>query len=516
MKSAFSVILLAIALTCLGGAASRPNILFIFSDDHATHAIGAYGSRMNRTPAIDRLAREGMRFDRSFCVNSICAPSRAVVLTGKYNHLNGVRDNVAVFDGAQQTLPKLMGRAGYRTALVGKWHLKSTPTGFDYTDILPGQGEYHDPVMIENGKSRRVKGYVTDIITDQALHWLKRRESPDKPFFLMLQHKAPHADWEPDEKHQAMYADADIPLPETFNDDYRTRTAQIRNHRLHVGPKQWELHFKRFGKLPAGMDEQQTREWVYQVYMKNYLRCVASMDANIGRVLDYLDESGLAENTIVVYSSDQGFFLGDHGLYDKRFMYEPSLRTPLVIRQPGKIRAGSVSEDMVLNMDFAPTLLDLAGVKVPDDMQGRSFQPITRGRTPADWREDMYYQYFEQAFGLGPHEGVRTRHHKLIHYQYGDNGWELFDLRNDSNELNNLYGVPEHQPLVRDLKARLADLKRQYRVPGVGSREAASPAKPQPLESRHQETGDGPDPSGAHSSNGLTTSPRNCALPPSR
>lgn len=464
MNFAIPLLCIAATLTCLGSTASPPNILFIFSDDHATHAISAYGSKINHTPAIDRLAREGMRFDRSFCVNSICAPSRAVILTGKYNHLNGVRDNVSVFDGAQQTLPKLMKRAGYQTALVGKWHLKSDPTGFDYTDILPGQGEYHDPEMIENGKRRKVKGYITDIITDQALQWLKQRESPDKPFFLMLQHKAPHANWEPDEKHKNLYAHADIPLPETFNDDYRTRTAQIRNHRLHVGSKQWELHFKRFGRLPQGMDGQQTREFVYQVYMKNYLRCIASMDDNIGRVLDYLDQSGLAENTIVIYNSDQGFFLGEHGLYDKRFMYEPSLRTPLIIRQPGKIKPGSVSEDMVLNLDMAPTMLDLAGVKVPDDMQGRSFKPITQGEKSAGWRQDMYYQYFEQAFGLGPHEGVRTHHHKLIHYQYGDKGWELFDLRIDPHELNNLHASPEHQPLVNQLKARLVELKREYKV----------------------------------------------------
>jgi arylsulfatase A-like enzyme len=257
---------LAMSLATTAGAAARPNILFILSDDHAAHAISAYGSRINQTPGIDRLANEGLRFVNAFCVNSICAPSRAVILTGKYSHLNGVRDNGTAFDGSQQTLPKLLKQAGYQTALVGKWHLHSAPTGFDHSDILPGQGDYHDPEMIENGRRRRLQGYVTDLITDHALQWLRQRESAEQPFFLMLHHKAPHADWEPHGKHAAMFAGSDIPLPDTFNDDYRTRTAQIGSHRLKVGPQQWELHFKRFGPLPAGMDGQQAREWVFQVY----------------------------------------------------------------------------------------------------------------------------------------------------------------------------------------------------------------------------------------------------------
>ena len=441
-----------------------PNIIFIMSDDHAAHAISAYGSKVNKTPQIDRLADQGMRFDHCFCTNSLCAPSRAVILTGKYSHLNGVIDNGKVFDGRQQTLPKLLKRADYQTAIVGKWHLKSAPTGFDYSNVLPGQGEYHDPVMIENGKRKKRKGYVTDLITDDAIDWLQHKRKVDSPFFLVVQHKAPHANWEPDAKHMGLYADRDIPLPETFNDAYETRTAQIANHRLHVGPKQWDFHFKRYGALPAGMNEQETREWVYQRYMKHYLRCIASLDDNIGRLLDYLKTSGLEKNTIVVYTSDQGFFLGDHGLYDKRFMYEEALRMPLIIRYPGHIPAGSHSDAMVLNLDFAPTLLDFAGAKVPPEMQGESFRKITAEVTPDDWRKEMYYRFHETAFGVGPHEGIRTGRYKLIHFQYGDEGWELYDLKTDPNELHNRYSDPDQQDLVGQLKKRLEALKLRYRV----------------------------------------------------
>ena len=439
----------------------RPNILFIMSDDHASHAISAYGSRINRTPHIDRIAREGMRFDHCFCTNSICAPSRAVILTGQYSHLNGVINNSRRFDGSQQTLPKLLQRAGYQTALVGKWHLKTPPTGFHYSNVLPGQGEYHNPVLIENGLRKRHTGYVTDLITDIAIEWLKGRPS-DKPFFMMLHHKAPHANWEPDEKHADMYEDVDIPEPLTFNDTYQGRTDQIKNHRLHVGPKQWELHFKRFGPLPEGMSEQETKEWVYQVYMKNYLRCIASVDDNVGRVLDYLDEAGLRDDTIVIYTSDQGFFLGDHGLYDKRFMYEHSLRMPLLMRYPKEIPRGLTADEIVLNLDFAPTLLDYAGVAVPADIQGRSFRAIAHGRTPRDWRKTMYYRFYESAFGIGPQEGVRTRRYKLIHFLYGDRGWEFYDLQKDPDEMMNQYGHPECRELVETLKTELDVLKRRY------------------------------------------------------
>lgn len=442
----------------------RPNLIFIMSDDHASHAISAYGSTINKTPNIDRLAKEGMRFDNCFCTNSICAPSRAVILTGKYNHLNGVVDNGARFDGRQQTMPKLLQQAGYQTALVGKWHLKSQPTGFHYHNVLPGQGEYHNPVMIENGNSQEHEGYVTDLITDNAISWLKKQEVSDKPFFLMLHHKAPHANWEPDEKHMELYSDKDIPYPATFNDGYETRTGQIKNHRLHVGPKQWGLHFKRFGEIPVGMTTQETRRWVYQKYMKNYLRCIASVDDNVGRLLDYLDQSGLARKTVVVYTSDQGFFLGDHGLYDKRFMYEHSLRMPLLVRYPEGIKPGSTMDAIVLNLDFASTLLDYARAPIPKDLQGQSFMDIANGKRSQDWRTAMYYRFYEKAYGIGPHEGVRTRRHKLIHYLYGDRGWELYDLEKDPDELMNLYEAPETEDLVGDLKNTLRSLKRKYEI----------------------------------------------------
>lgn len=441
----------------------RPNILFIMSDDHASHAISAYGSRVNRTPNIDRIAREGVRFDNCFCTNSICAPSRAVILTGKYSHLNGVIDNRKRFDGRQQTLPKLLQQAGYQTAMVGKWHLKTAPTGFHYSNVLPGQGAYHNPVLIENGTKKKHTGYVTDLITDIAIQWLKDRPG-DKPFFVMLHHKAPHANWEPDEKHAELYKEADIPEPSTFNDTYESRTDQIKNHRLHVGPKQWELHFKRFGALPDGMTDQETKEWVYQVYMKNYLRCIASVDDTVGRVLDYLDEAGLRDNTIVIYTSDQGFFLGDHGLYDKRFMYEHALRMPLLMRYPKEIKPGTTRDEIVLNLDFAPTLLDYAGASVPADIQGRSFQAIAHGRTLDDWRKVMYYRFYESAFGIGPHEGVRTGRYKLIHFLYGDEGWELYDLQKDPNEMKNLYGRPEYREMIQTLKTEMGGLKRRYGV----------------------------------------------------
>lgn len=453
--------------TVLGDAerkGARPNILFIMSDDHASHAISAYGSRVNKTPNIDRIAKEGMRFDNCFCTNSLCAPSRAVILTGKYSHRNGVIDNSSRFDGDQQTLPKLLQQAGYQTAVVGKWHLKTPPTGFHYSNVLPGQGDYHNPVLIENGVRKKHAGYVTDLITDIAIQWLRNRPG-DKPFFMMLHHKAPHANWEPDEKHADLYKDAEIPEPLTFNDTYQGRTDQIKNHRLHVGPKQWELHFKRFGPLPDGMSEQETKEWVYQIYMKNYLRCIASVDDNVGRVLDYLDEAGLRDSTIVIYTSDQGFFLGDHGLYDKRFMYEQSLRMPLLVRYPKEIAPGSAVDAIVLNLDVAPTLLDYAGVSVPADLQGRSFRAIAHGRTLKDWRKAMYYRFYEVAFGIGPQEGVRTRRYKLIHFLYGDKGWEFYDLEKDSDEMKNLYDHPEHRELIETLKIELNVLKRRYGVP---------------------------------------------------
>jgi len=438
----------------------RPNIIFIMSDDHAAHALSCYGSRINKTPNLDRLAREGMRFTNCFCTNSICAPSRAVILTGKYSHLNGVIDNAKRFDGGQVTFPKLLQKAGYETAMIGKWHLKSDPTGFDYWNILPGQGAYHDPVMIAMGEETKHTGYVTDIITDQCLNWLKAR-SGDKPFLLMYHHKAPHRRWLPDGKHAKMYAGVDIPEPETFNDDYATRGDAARLQRMTVEHHLTPRDLKE--PPPEGLEGQALKKWKYQRYIKDYLRCVASVDDNVGRLLDYLDESGLAENTIVVYTSDQGFFLGEHGWYDKRFMYEESLRMPLLVRYPRAIKAGSVSEAMVLNLDFACTFLDFAGVDAPAAMQGRSLRPVLQGGVLDDWRTSMYYNYYEPGVHMvRPHYGVRTTRYKLMHFHYRMDAWELYDLQQDPHELNNVYGDPAYAGVVKRLKAELKRLQDRY------------------------------------------------------
>ena len=452
---------LAVHAACATQDDDRPNILFIMSDDHAEAAISAYGSELIETPNIDRIAREGVLFRNSFVTNSICAPSRAVLLTGKYSHENGLRDNRDTFDGSQMTFPKLLQEAGYETAIVGKWHLKSQPTGFDDWRILIGQGQYYNPVFLENGVEVAHTGYVTDLITDFALDFMTGRDT-SKPFALLYHHKAPHRNWMPSLKHLEMYQDRDLPVPETFYDDYAGRPAaagqdmRIADMWLSVDMK---LHEESYGdETGTGgnaefdptqswkdtyarlTDEQRTRwdahygpindafresppegrelaEWKYQRYMKDYLRCVASVDDNIGRVLDYLDDAGLTDNTIVIYTSDQGFYLGEHGWYDKRFMYEESLSMPLVMRYPGEIEAGRVAEDLVLNLDFAPTLLDYAGVDVPSAMQGRSLRNLARGTRDSVLRDAFYYHYYEFPHGwhrVQKHYGVRTDRHKLI------------------------------------------------------------------------------------------------------
>jgi arylsulfatase A-like enzyme len=439
-----------------------PNILFIMADDHAAHALSCYGSRINRTPQIDRIAAEGMRFENCFVTNSICAPSRAVILTGKYSHRNGVIDNGQAFDGSQQTLSKLLQKAGYETALIGKWHLKSDPTGFDYWNILPGQGQYYNPEFIEMGRRRRIRGYVTDIIADETLKWLRSRD-PDKPFFLMSQHKAPHRAWMPKSTYARQYLQREIPTPPTFDDDYRTRGDAARQQAMTIEHHLTPRDLKR--SPPEDLSGEALKRWKYQRYMRDYLACVDSVDENVGRILDFLDEAGLAENTVVVYTSDQGFFLGDHGWYDKRFMYEESLRMPLLVRYPPEIAPGSVAGAVALNLDFAPTLLDLAGVAPPADMQGRSLRPILRGERPVDWRTEMYYSYYEYQPGghlVRPHYGIRTERYKLMHFHGGIDCWELYDLTADPNELNNLYGDAAYADLTRSLKSALADLRKRY------------------------------------------------------
>jgi arylsulfatase A-like enzyme len=433
------------------------------TDDHASHAMSCYGSRINKTPNLDRIAKEGMRFKNCFCTNSLCAPSRAVILTGKYSHINGKIDNSQkAFDGGQQTFVKLLQKTGYKTAVIGKWHLRSEPTGFDYWNVLPGQGSYHNPKFIEMGETKKHTGYVTDLITDFCIDWLKSR-SGDKPFFLMYHHKAPHRNWQPDEKHVKMYDDSDIPVPETFDDDYKTRSDAVREQEMTIA-----RHLSVPGdtkiKPPEGLTGDALKHWKYQRYMQDYLRCVASVDDNVGRLLDYLDESGLAANTVVVYTSDQGFFLGDHGWFDKRFMYEESLRMPLLARLPGVIKAGAVNDDMVLNLDFAPTFLELAGMKVPGDIQGESFVPILKGNRPRDWRKSMYYHYYEfpGSHAVKRHYGIRTKCFKLIHFYYDIDEWELYELLKDPEELRNVYDEPEYAEIVKELKRELAQLQKKY------------------------------------------------------
>ena len=454
---------------------TKPNILFIMSDDHASHAMSCYGSRINQTPNLDRIAREGMRFDNCFCTNSLCEPSRAGILTGTYNHVNGVTTIGAHLDNRLENVAKILQRDGYQTAIVGKWHLGQGtdhwPTGFDYWNILQGQGPYFDPEMVRNGEKVQYSGYTTDLITDLSLDWLKGWDR-ERPFFLMYHHKAPHRHWEPDDKHAQLYEDVDIPEPPTFDDDYSNRAHAAREARMRVADDLNELDLKQ--PVPEGLNAAEEKSWKYQRYIKDYLRCVASIDDNVGRVLDYLEEEGGAvEDTIVIYTSDQGFFLGDHGWYDKRFMYEESLRMPFIIRYPREIEAGSVCEEMMLNVDFAPTWLDCAGIDIPDHMQGRSCRPLLNGETPGDWQQGIYYRYWMHLshHNVAAHYGVRTHRYKLIYY-YGDAcgqpnaiderrdpEWELFDLQEDPCELNSVYGDPAYCEVASDLTRKLHELQ---------------------------------------------------------
>jgi len=449
-------------MLCAAEAAknSPPNILYIMADDHAAHAIGAYGSRVNKTPNIDRLAKEGMRFTECFVTNSICTPSRACILTGKYSHINGV-PVFNRFDGSQPTLAKHLQAAGYHTGMIGKWHLGSDPTGFDYWNILPGQGVYHNPTFIEMGQRKGHQGYVTDLITDFSMEFIKNRPA-GRPFFLMCHHKAPHRNWQPDEKHARLFENADIPEPETFNDDYATRCDAAREATMRIDRDLQPFDYKK--TPPEGLSPAELKHWKYQRYMQDYLACVASVDDNVGRLLDFLDQNGLAENTIVIYTSDQGFFLGDHNWFDKRFMYEESLRMPFLIRWPGRIKPGTACDGMILNVDFAPTLLTAAGQIVPADMQGRSFLPLLAGQTPKDWRTSMYYRYYHypQDHRVQPHYGVRTERYKLIYFNKLDQ-WELYDLQKDPHELQNVYNDPGRAETVKQLKAELYRLKKDLK-----------------------------------------------------
>jgi len=444
-------------------AALRPNIVYIMSDDHAAHAISAYGSKINKTPEIDRIGSEGMILENCFATNALCAPSRATILTSKYSHLNGVTTHRSdPFDGSQLTYPKLLQKAGYQTGLIGKWHLKSDPTGFDYWNIFVGQGAYFNPPMIENGVKERQKGYATDLVTDFSIKFIENRDK-NKPFLLVTQHKAPHRPWEPDEKHKDMYSDVEIPQPETFNDDYTSRAAPAERAKMRIMGNLRVTDVK--STPPENLEDAELKNWYYQHYIKDYLRCIASVDDNVGRLLDYLEKENLLESTIVIYTSDQGFFLGDHGWYDKRFMYEESLRMPFLVRYPKLIKAGTRSDAMVTNLDFGPTLLDFAGVNKPAEMQGVSFKKVLEGKTPDDWQDAMYYHYHEYPDAdhmVARHYGIRNGRYKLIHYYHPTDEWELFDLEKDPNELRSVYSEPEYAEKIAELKSRLQAMREKY------------------------------------------------------
>ena len=481
------------------------NILYIMSDDHSFQTISAYDQRYIQTPNLDRIGQEGVVFTNSFVANSISGPSRACMLTGKHSHKNGFTDNTCSFDGTQQTFTKLLQKAGYETAIVGKWHLVSTPTGFDHWSVLINQGDYYNPFFIENGKKVQKEGYATNIITDMALEWLDKERDTDKPFCLLLHHKAPHRTWMPDTCDLGAFDDIRFPLPDNFYDKYEGRIAASQQEMnifkdmdvvfdLKMADKENEIHTKtgleNYGRNmykrlnPAQkkawdayydpiikefkekmLEGKELAEWKYQRYMHDYLSVIRSIDRNVGRVLKYLEEHGLLENTLVVYTSDQGFYMGEHGWFDKRFMYEESLRTPLLMRFPHGKR-GAVQQ-MVQNIDYAPTFLELAGVDIPDDIQGVSLLPLLKGENPKDWRQSLYYHYYEYPaeHAVKRHYGIRSQRYKLIHFYNDIDEWELFDLKNDPSEMNNLYGKAGYEKTTRQLKEEMKKLQLLYDDP---------------------------------------------------
>jgi arylsulfatase A-like enzyme len=478
-----------------------PNIIFIMSDDHAYQAISAYGHQLNETPNIDRIAREGVLFSKAFVTNSISAPSRAVMLTGKFNHLNGKMDNQDTkYDWDQQNFVKILQQNGYQTAMVGKIHIPGNPQGFDYTNILPGQGQYYNPQFIENGVKKNFPGYVTTLTTQFALNWLDGKRDKTKPFCLLYHQKAPHRGWQPEDKYYDLFDDRDFEVPETFFDDYSGRGTAAKHQKMEIGrDMEWgqDMKFevdpftgKKTGfareitsrmtpeqltawrnaynpkndtflkNIPQGND---LKKWKYNRYIKDYLRCIQSVDDGVGEVLDYLKKNGLEENTIVVYTSDQGFYLGEHGWFDKRFMYEESLRTPLLIRYPKEIKAGMVCDKMIQNIDFAATFLDYAGIKIPKDIQGESFRRLINGKS-RKWRDAIYYHYYEypQPHSVIPHYGVRTDRYKLIHFYGVVDEWELYDLEKDPREMKSVYKDPAYSKIKSQLHKQLKTLQKKY------------------------------------------------------
>ncbi|QDU71349.1 sulfatase family protein [Mucisphaera calidilacus] len=499
MKRFLSVLICLMLLSPVRGQERRPNIVFVFTDDHATSAISAYGSTRNVTPNLDRLAREGVLMENFFCTNSICAPSRAAILTGLHSHANGQMTNQQTFDGSQTTMPKLLREAGYQTAIVGKWHLKSDPTGFDHWEVLPGQGRYYNPEYIHHEEGRRrVEGYSTDLTTEKAMAWMDGRDA-ERPFLLMVHYKAPHRSWQPGPQELHLYRDP-IPVPPTLEDDYSRRSGvqrvqemEIARHMLwghdlaidhpdddsrftyeatvrSMTPEQRATYETAFAEENAWLIENEKDmtpseilRWKYQRYLGNYLRCVAGVDRNIGRLLDYLQGSGLEENTIVIYSSDQGFYLGEHGWFDKRWMYEESFRMPFIARWPGRFPAGLTRADLAQNIDVAPTLLDAAGAEVPGSMHGVSILSVLKGQPAAFPRSSIYYHFSaSEAWHRVPaHYGVRTATHKLMYF-YEHDTFEMYDLSLDPQEMNSVYGDPAYADVQEDLLYRLQSLRNDF------------------------------------------------------
>lgn len=472
---------------------TRPNIVFIMSDDHAVKAVSAYGDSLVATPNIDRIAAAGIRFDRAYVGNAICGPSRATALTGMHSHGNGFYSNEwsGPFDGEQQTLPSLLQAGGYQTAVIGKWHLYSDPVGFDHWEVIDNQfeqGTYYNPVFRHAAGKEETTGYVADLVTDKAIDWLQRAANKDAPFFLMYNHKTPHRDWLPGPQELAAWDDSSrLPEPATLQRDLTALNQARREARMSIAdymtnndvklsmsdnltPAQaahWEKAYAKGNAEfeQADLSAAEELRWKYQRYIKSYLASITSMDRQIGRLLDYLEINGLMDNTIVVYTSDQGFFLGENGWFDKRWMDEVSSRVPLVMQWPGRIPAGSSSSALVQNIDFAPTLLDATGVEAKSPMHGVSLLPLL-GSSPVDWERDLYYHFYENPgfHGVARHYGVRGERYKLIYY-YENDEWELFDLQQDPGDLANLYGQAGYSEITADLKQRLQKLRHAYQVP---------------------------------------------------
>ena len=510
MRKKIILFLLAIVAVLTFHAQQRPNILLIVSDDHAYQAISAYGSKLAQTPHIDRIAKEGVLFQKAYVTNSICGPSRAVILTGKYSHKNGFKDNEhSRFDGSQNSFIKELGKNGYQTAWIGKWHLETEPQGFDYWQILPGQGHYYNPdFLMMDGSRKRIEGYVSNVVEDVAEQWLDQRDR-SRPFCLVIGHKATHRTWLPDTADMGLFDSVNFPLPDNFYDAYTGRKAaqvqdmsiektmimgydlkmfsgEVKDGNITRMNAAQRVAFDAYYQ-PIQQDLQARNltgraltEWKYQRYLRDYLSTAASLDRNIGRALDYLDRNQLTQNTIVIYLSDQGFYLGEHGWFDKRFMYEESFRTPMVMRYPGVVKSGTVNHNLLMNLDIAPTLLAAAGVTIPNDMQGQSILPLVT-HEKAKGREALYYHYYENGeHAVSPHLGIRTGRYKLIRFYKRVEGWELYDLRKDPAEMQNLYGKKGYEKITADLKRQLDKLVEQYDDKEAGTilrSEAGTPAK---------------------------------------